>query len=269
MRSRLPPAQFNPGFTTGPLASIAYNSNFFGQNVANFGLFDETFSQTYDQEVWGVDLDAYAAPFFRRPSFKVAATYGVKYLRVSETYKIAGSGSSTGPDQTFTGFPALNTEFNASATSNLVGPQIGVRYDLGGERFKIWGQTKIAVAANMDRTSLFGRNAFGNYIPSAGLIVSPPSSNITFNKKQSGAHVSPIFDQSIYGEFPLFSVLPLLNRLSFINRANFRVGYNLLIINDMQRPASMIKYDEYDPAIRTNRTWFTLSTVSFSADWRF
>ncbi len=266
---KAPPAQFNRGFTTAPLASIAYRSNIFGQSIPNFGLFDETFSQTYDQEVWGADLDAYAAPFFRRQSFKVAATLGVKYLRIGETYSIRGSGSSTGPSQTFTGFPELNTEINASATSNLVGPQIGVRYDLGGERFKIWGQTKIAVAANMDSTSLFGRNAFGNYMPTESLIISPPSSNITFNKKQSGAHISPIFDQSIYGEFPLFSVLPLLNRLSFINRANFRVGYNLLIVNDMQRPASMIRYTEYDPGIRMNRTWFTLSTVNFSADWRF
>lgn len=262
-----------------PVASIAYDTAASG----NLALFDESFSQTYDQEVWGADLDAYAAPFFKRNSFKLAATYGVKYLRINETYSIRGSGSNYAytvvgntidPSTVLpTGLPLLNTEINASATSNLVGPQIGLRYDLGGEKFKIWGQTKFAVAANMDSSKVFGRNALANaqVFPAGGgaLLLPVPSSNVTFSNKVSGTHVSPIFDQSIYGEFPLFSVLPILNRVSFINRANFRIGYNLLMVNDVQRPASMIVYTEGDPGIRTHRTWFTLSTLSFSADWRF
>jgi hypothetical protein len=272
---------FNGQYNTlQPIASIAYDTA--AQDY--LALFDESFSQTYDQELWGADADFYASPFFRRQSLKVAFTYGVKYLRLNETFAVRGSNSNFGyvvvgrdiSEGTVVdnGLPRLNTEINASATSNLIGPQIGIRYDLGGEKFKIWGQTKVVVAANIEETKVFGRNAFANLLidpaGSGGLAFNvPPPRNVPFSNRNSTTHISPILDQSIYGEFPLFSVLPIVNRMSFINKANFRVGYNFLLINEVQRPAAMIVYNSGDPGIRTHRSWFSLSTVSFAADWRF
>lgn len=260
-RNLINPGQIDP--TASPrqgLASIAYSD----AAIGNLALFDRTFTQTYDQEVWGTDVDGYFAPFFRRNSFRLAASLGAKWIRLSETYTIRGSSS---------GDPQLNTEINASSTSNFIGPSIGLRYDLGGNKFKLWGQTKVAVAANLEDMQVAGRNAFANANVSGGsgsaFYIPPPPYNVTFNNKRSNAHLSPIIDQSIYGEFPLFALLPIVNRISLINQANFRIGYNFLVINDVQRPANMIRYTAFDPTVRTNRTWFSLTTVSFAADWRF
>jgi hypothetical protein len=116
----------------------------------------------------------------------------------------------------------------------------------------------------MDHSHVWGQNAVTSADVANGLILP-----VYFNATKSHVHIAPVFDQSIYGEFPLFKILPFINRLSFINQAQFRIGYNYICAWEVARPANQIRYDEFSPSIQTNRTWFSLSTVSFAADWRF
>lgn len=253
-----------------PLASIPYNNGFFG----TLATFDTNWYQSFSQEAWGADADIYLSPFFRRDSFKVYLTYGVKYLRINEQFNVRARDSSqayvvvippgTITNVTQTGLPELDTQINSSTISDLIGPSVGLRYDLGGNSFKIWGQSKLAVCVDMDRSRVWGQDAitFQDLIDGA-------NTPIRFNTSKSHVHIAPVFDQSIYGEFPLFKIIPLINRLSFINQAQFRIGFNYVCAWEVARPANQIKYDEFNPSIQTNRTWFSLSTVSFAADWRF
>lgn len=253
----------------GPLASIAYNNGVTGV----LALFDSLFTQTYDQQFWGADADFFASPFFKRPSFKIGMTYGVKYLRVSESFSVHAMDSSTsgnyGPGETIQSLtndgplpPVLETWISARTNSNLIGPSVGIKYDLGGEKFKLWGQTKVAVAANIEEMRVFGRNAYGN---TDFLLYGYTE----FNNTRSVTHISPILDQSIYGEFPLFAMLPIVNKVRILNTSMFRVGWNYVLIGEASRPANIISYNLNDPTVRTNRTWMSISTVSFGLDWKF
>ncbi|MGQ0636840.1 MAG: BBP7 family outer membrane beta-barrel protein [Planctomycetaceae bacterium] len=251
------------------LASITFQQPGGGGNQVTY---DTSFLKTYDQQFWGADANFYMAPFFKRPSFTAQMLYGVQYLRIWESLSVNAVDSSLGYTVSIPsgeignivdlGFPQLQTTINSQVTSNLVGPQIGVRYDLGGDKFKIWGQSKVAVAVNMDNARVFGANAI-DFIDRG--LFGPRS----FNNSVSHTHISPIFDQSIYGEFPLFSILPLVNRLSFINRANFRIGFNYILVGEMARPANVIVYTYGNPTVNADRTTFSLKTLSFAVDWRW
>ncbi|MFN0052895.1 MAG: hypothetical protein ACKV0T_11945 [Planctomycetales bacterium] len=253
-----------------PLASIAYNNGYGGV----LALFDSTFVRTYDQQFWGADADIYISPFLRRDGFKMALTYGVKYFYLSETLGIhaedsgqsgnLGPGSNPfGPGTVDFNLPIIQTWVTSQATSNLVGPQIGVRYDFGGEYFKIWGQSKVAVAANIENLKVYGKNAYGNLGPVIN------GGDLPFNNTRSVTHISPIFDQSVYIETPIFRIIPVVNKMTFFNTANFRFGYNFLLVGEVSRPANMIDWNLNSPSVQTSRTWFSLSTLSFGMDWKF
>lgn len=259
--------QPNPPFGIQALASIAFMQPGVGAVAA---LYDKTFEKTYDQQVWGADVELYAAPFFRRPSFRMQMTYGVKWVRVFESmnvravnsnlsYAFDATGAFTGI--TSLGLPEYQTIINSEVVSQLVGPDLAIKYDLGGDTFKIWGQTKVAVTANMDNSRVYGQNAAPN---TPG--VTPFT---TFNNTTSHVHISPIFQQSIYGEFPAFSIIPVINRLSFINRANFRIGFDYLLIGEMARPAKSITYTSGSPTPNADRSIFALKTLSFAVDWNW
>lgn len=251
-----------------PLASITFADDLLGPVQT---LYDTSFQKTYDQEFWGADAEVRNSPFFRRSAFKMQMTYGVKYVRVSESMLIRATDSSlsytvdnTGQITNIVdlGLPQMTTTINSQVTSNLVGPTLGVRYDLGGEKFKIWGQSKVAVAVNMDNTRISGSNAISNL----DFQVSGPQS---FSNSIGHTHVSPIFEQSIYGEFPVFAYIPLINRISLVNKSMFRVGFDYLLIGEMARPSTSIYYASGSPRPSSDRTWMSLKTLSFGLDWRW
>lgn len=263
----------NPAITnTAPLARIPYDNG--GEGV--LALFDSIITQTYDQTLWGVDADFYAAPFLTRSAFKMQMLWGVKYLRVNENWSLHALDSSTsgnyGPGETFNNQnidpvdgpfpPPLDTWVTSTVNSNLIGPEIGCRYDLGGEKLKIWGASKIAVAANMEEMRVYGRNAYGN---TDFLLLGYTE----FDNRRTVTHLSPIVDQSIFGEFPLFANLPIFNRIAILNKANFRIGWNFIVVGGMQRPLNQVSWNWNNPTVRTNRQLFSISTVSFGIDWKY
>lgn len=262
--------QFPLGSTIQNVASIPYSV---GNGGGELVTFDTNFQMRYGQEAWGADGDYYMAPFFSRNSFKLGVSVGAKYLRVSESLHIRAQDSSLSYDVSptgvisniqDTGLPPLDTNIVSQTLTDLVGPSVGLKYEMGGKKFKIWGQTKVAVAANIEEMRVFGQNAISFSELASG--IQPP---VTFDTSRSHTRISPILDTSIYGEFPLFAMLPIFNKITLINRANFRIGWNYILVGEMSRPANIIQYNLNEPTVRTNRTWFSLSTLSFAIDWRF
>jgi hypothetical protein len=252
------------------LGGITFNNNGVGEAVP----YDSEFAFFYDQDAWGADADFIVSPFFERKNFQMQLTWGVKYMHVHEQFRLRAGDSGLGyvfilpsgnidlSTVTDIGIPPYVFNIASNVTSNLVGPQVGMKYELGGDKFKIWGQTKVAVAANMEKMRVNGENAVNGFTSFA---LQGPK----FDHTKTTTHISPIFDQSIYGEFPLFAALPIFNKISFINKANFRVGYNYVLIGEVARPAQIINWLAVDPNIRTNRSPFSLKTVSFAVDWKW
>jgi hypothetical protein len=256
--------------------------------------FDTRFFQKFNQNIYGADADFYAAPFFERETFKLKLLFGAKYLQIHEDFYVQGDDSglnyTVSPGSLAIGgivtpfLPPLtavapySTVFQSSATSNLVGPSLGLRYDLGGDTFKIWGQSKIAVAANDEHLTVAGSNVQSYVVPVFNNAVATPltngpgvnAANAPSTRQQlTNIHISPIFDTSINVDFPGFAWIPYVNQWAVFKNANMRVGFNYVYVGDVARPANIINYNILTPTINATHTWFEYSAVNFAVNWKF
>jgi hypothetical protein len=254
-----------------PLASFPLNE---GGGNGTVVPFDSAFAQRYDQSLWGGDIDAYLAPFFERPSFQMKLLFGAKYVQLSEQFNVMAGDSGLGYTVNTTnntidystvqdiGIPPYEMQIYSSTTSNLVGPQVGLRYDLGNEQIKVWGQTKFALAANFEKTRIGGENVVNGF--QAAAQQGPP-----FYQTDSTTHVSPVFETSIYCDMYLFAMLPLVRHVEFLRQAQFRIGFDYLLLGEVARPTNIIAYNSPTPALKANRTWFDMKTLTLGMTWRF
>lgn len=252
------------------LASIPLNDGAGGQIVP----FDSEFQQTYNQQVFGGDIDVYLAPFFARPSFRMKFLYGARYLQVREQFQVAAGDSGLGyfvnladgsidySSVTNIGIPPYRMTIQSQTRSQMVGPQIGVRYDMGNEMFKLWGQTKFAVAADFERRQISGENVVNGFQAAA-------QQGPAFQQSASTTHAVPIFETSIYADFYFFAMLPLVRDIECLRCTQFRIGFDYLLIGEVARPANVIAYDTPVPSLKSNRTWFDLKMLTLGLNWRF
>jgi hypothetical protein len=262
-----------------PLAAIIMNNN--GQPVAL--PFDTRFFHSFTQEILGADADYYSSAFFTRPAFTLKMQYGVKYLRVSEQFFLQGDDSGLGyvvpatggqilpPFLPITGAP-YSAILNNSVTSNLVGPTIGLRYDLGGKHLKFWGQSKFGVMANIQHSSIASQNLNEFKDSLIFLVVPGPAAGTVFPTTlhtSNTTHISPLFDQQFNMEFPFFVWIPYLNRWKILREANVRIGWQYVVAGSIARPSSNINYNLNDPSTNGNRTWFEYNTFNFGARWQW
>jgi hypothetical protein len=261
--------------------------------------FDTQFYTNYTQGIYGADIDFWLTPFFERNTFKLKFDFGVKYLQIFENFFVRGDDSGLGyqvqgangsnPDPTaiapiFTtiinssGLPLApnSTYISSSTTQNLVGPAIGIRYEMGGDRFKIGGWTKLAIAANVQRSNITSNNLNVNKV--AGTALTVVGGQDFLNQTQVGVttqtltntHLSPVFDTGVYGEFNGFAWIPLINRMDAFRHAKMRIGWNFVYVNEVNRAAADINYNLHGATINTSeRTSFGFNTVNFAVDWRF
>ena len=271
--------------------------------------FDSQLYQKYTQNVLGADADIWTTPFFQRDTFKLKFVWGAKYLKIHEDFYLngldsglgytvanstgggGGGGSATDPTTISGPFTVLqspnsgsvplgpySTYLASSTTNNLIGPQIGIRYELGGEKFKLWGQTKIAVTADVQQSNLTSNNwnqlkapsTTGTNVVTAG----PDLINLTqvgvVTQNNTNTHIAPVFDTSLNGEFAVFELLPYVNQWQVFKSAKMRIGWNYVYVNEVSRASADINYLLHGPTINTNnRTSVGFSTVNFAVDWRF
>lgn len=234
--------------------------------------FDGTLRVDYDQIFTGADFDYWCAPFFEAKNAMLRMALGVKYLYVQETFNVQASDS--GLDYTYTAadgaidniailIDPFTSSFGARTTSNLVGPEIGLRADLGGDAFKVWGQVKTGALVNMDRTEVYGdnlRTQLDQFFNGRG-----PTTLNTRNH----VHITPMFQTSIYGEFGFFSYLPILKSIPLVNLAKFRVGYDYVLLAEMARPAQAIRYNYEVLEVQTKRQLLGFSMVNFGLNWKW
>jgi hypothetical protein len=283
--------------TLTPLASIIVNN---GNGASTVLPFDAAFVQQFNQEVWGSDLDIYMAPFFERPNFKMKWLFGAKYLRIAEQMYVEGDDSGLGyafiPNTVIgsggtggtTGTVGLNpiigpfiplmppysTIIQSSVVSNLIGPHLGVRYDLGGDKFKIWGQTKFAVAYDNEKMRVSSSN-LSPFVAFDGVDdkiagPAPPGSGVNVVASHANNHVAPIIDTSVNLDFNGFELIPVINKMALFKTAKTRIGYNFVWINNVARPTNIINYQLGGVTLNTgNRTYFAYNAVNFSVAWKW
>ena len=264
----------NDPSTVRPRASIPLDDGFGGVNIP----FDTSYKLTYKVESFGGDLDWYTMSLYRSSVVNVRGLVGAKFLRIGESFSFQGSDSGLGVlfapngtpiDLVDLGVPPYESYLNSNTKSYLAGPEIGLRYEMGGKLLKLGGQTKFAVAVNSETITINGNNMDSPFVfpfPTPTPTVPYP---MAFTSTQKHTHVSPIIDQSVYAEAPLFGLLPVIGKSPLLKGAKLRVGYTFILVNEVARPTQVIRWVAPAPAIELTRTRWSVGMVNVGINWKF
>ena len=158
----------------------------------------------------------------------------------------------------------------------MLGPEFGLSYDIGGDKgFQMGGSTNVGLLMNYHRIEMSGDNIFVTTRQS-DLIPSSPtnSSPNTFTDSRTHTSVSPMIEQMVYAEGPLFQYIPMLRRSKLLRNANFRAAYTFTMIAEMTRASDSIVWQgnpsqNIFPEIQTSRSTFRTSSYDFGVTWRW
>ena len=78
-----------------------------------------------------------------------------------------------------------------------------------------------------------------------------------------------MFETSIYCDMYLFAMLPLIRHVEVLKQAQFRIGFDYLMLGGVARPTNIIAYNSPTPALKSNRTWFDMKTLTLGLSWTF
>jgi len=265
--------------------------------------YDVLFQMRNTVEAAGANFSLYQQPLYKNGGIKVRPLWGLRYQYIGEgfhfkgvdsgfNYELTGvttggtTGSTTGT--TYTGRPVSTTmvalynqyeaRLNNTVQSHIAGPEIGLRFDLGenSSGFKIWGETNLGLAVNSEEIHLWGDN-IGDPLFDARLNgntpprMLDPANDSTFNSKVNSAHVSPMFQQSVFADMDLLSAIPVIRKMPLFEYATFRFGYTFTWVGEVSRPAETINWQGFPlyPEIKRTRSGWHANQLNFALDWKY
>jgi len=199
-----------------------------------------------------------------------------------------GTGTGTGSSSTSNGgihaetssmvvaYDQYTATLSNTVQSNLAGPEAGIRFDLGNPRkgFTIWGESIFGMMANNQKTHMSG-NQIGDPLADVRFrgYTTPRmlENDSSFNQTRHSTHISPTFQQSIFADFDFIDVIPVLRQMSILDNSSFRIGYTVLWVGSVSRPADNIKWQGYPlyPQIdRSYNSWWA-QQVTASLNFNF
>lgn len=284
----------------------------------------------YQTSVFGGNLDWYFQPIYDRDFFKVRPLAGARILRINEFFSFQGADSGMGytvqPDPTLTTSGNNNNANVTASIANLViqqvdaqfnsptpsvdntqglifsllqsrtqgtfaGPEVGLRFDVGGERFKIWTQSKFGLLAYQSTRRVNGFNIgdhFDILSPTAdnpdNLPLDPQVNGVSlnplraagiqgssFSSQRNNTTVSPMFEQGVFLQAPLLSYIPVINRVSMFDKAEVQAGYTVLLLGNVYRPTNDFAWAQYPdfPYLIENKSKFYTTNWSVGLSWTY
>lgn len=169
----------------------------------------------------------------------------------------------------------ITSYLNNHAEQHLGGAEVGLTYDFGGDSLLLTGTTKFGLLANYARLSMDGDN-IAMHTRESNLLL-PSTDDATpnsFTDEQTVAHVSPMIEQTITAEAPLFQYVPVLRRFSVFEKARFRAGYSILFIGEVTDTAGSVLWQGNPaaglfPTIKEKRNNYVTNNYSFGVSWEF
>lgn len=229
----------------------------------------------YSTEAFGGSLTWYSSRAWDLAALKIRPIMGIRYMGLREKLTFHGRGSgqditvSFPPGTTATGTggpiaPPFEGSFHSVARNHLLGPEIGLRLDIGGETLKVINETKVAVAGVYEHISLDGKGLGNGLNPTYDPLR-------TFGNSERHGHISPVIEETISVEANVFGYVPVLKRIALFDRARVRVGYTFVWAAELQRPHS-IRYlspELGNPQIQFDRTEWYMHALNAGVSWEF
>ncbi len=276
--------------------------------------YDMNYSLQWQSQAYGAGVGFYADYLIRKDNFQLRPSFGLRYINVRENALFQGQDSGlvysinitnttnggTNAQRRFTpvtgsvtGIPdVFSSRLNANTKEQLAGPEAGLRYDLGGNKFKISGQSKFGLLANhstreitgygIGRSALFetNTNGPGRLLPASNTLapfftpgdnLDPDHSQTAFHDQSTSTHASPTFEQSFNVRAPLLAYVPGIRKVPMFEQAQFNFGYTLLLVGASYRPGDVIDWQGYPnfPRLNDRKGLFQMSTWTVGAEWEF
>ncbi len=240
--------------------------------------YDRLFRLDYQSVAGGGDMNWLFTPFWKNDWFQFSPTGGLQFLYIGEEFSL--NAADSGGSLTFNVPPGLEdpTSFAPAVTpfqsqiiskvnSFLFGPQIGLRFQVGGDNLKLVGHSNFGLAMNHERMEL---SSFG-----VGNALTNPAAfnqNARFHEKQEHTILSPITSHEVAFQAHVFQFIPGIRKIHFLSEANFRIGYQIQAAYNVQRPNRTVQYNGFPliPAIRTDQetSWYVQS-YNFGVNWNY
>ncbi len=244
--------------------------------------FDVLYRLDYSTFAGGAQLNRLGGLLHDGNFFKVSSLYGARYLYLDENFKFHGIDSGFGYDFEENGddniefgrpdnlalvdrrYPLLHARLNSTVQSHIAGPQIGFRVDIGNKgAFHLWTETIGGILANYETLEVNGNN-IGVATLRPDMHDGTQFLDNSFRDRDRHTHVSPLFEQSVYADIRMQSVIPILRKSYMLEEARFRVGYTFTWIGEVSRPGDSINWAGFPmtPSVTVNRDNFTMSQLS-------
>lgn len=246
--------------------------------------YDLYYKLGWQSQSYGAGVGYYSNPMLESGSFKLRPMVGMRYLQIRENATFRGADSGLDyviNTQTFrpvagsvTGdVNIFESAMRSSTESHLGGPEIGFRFDLGDEKFKVWFQSKLGVLANHSTRHINGfgiGRGFGD--PDGTEPLTPSNPNLTqFSQQEKTTSVSPTFEQTIMMRAPLLQFVPGVRKLRLFEEAQFQLGYTWLVAGNVHRPGDSIDWRGFPnyPTINNNSSTFYVTSWNIGVEWTY
>ena len=179
---------------------------------------------------------------------------------------------------------------NSQVVSNLSGPDLGFQYELGRTKgIQVTGSTRVAAMFNNEKLRLAGDN-IGNFMgievvpdPITGANISSrmystdttqgPSLN-AFGDTTSSTHLSPLLEQSLNAQIPIFDRVPVLRDMWQLEDARLSLGWTFLLIGQVADPNNSIVYNSSPVTgeflhYKADRSTFYQNTFNVGINWSY
>lgn len=263
----------------------------------------------FTSQLMGANADWYFNSIYEQQAIRIRPLVGARYFNLREKFSFdgydsglgytindpttgtggggnnnggGGTGTSTGfltplaLDPLFSTPNVLHSQLISSDVSNMGGGEAGLRIDLGKPtaKFKVWGNTKAGVLANVASRQITGFNIGNNFnIISPNTVPTMPNNPYAtaFNTNQTSTTMSPMFEQSVNVKFPIFNLVPYLNKMEVFERAELQAGYTFLYIGNVYRPENTIIWNQYPktPQLNSTVSSFYNSNFSLGVQWEY
>ena len=80
-----------------------------------------------------------------------------------------------------------------------------------------------------------------------------------------------MFEQGINVKFPVFNLIPYLNKLEIFERAQFQAGYSFLYLGNVYRPQNTIIWNQYPlkPQLNNEKSDYFNHAYNFGIEWQY